>query len=78
MFFVDGKMCCYIYVFCDWDVGVGIVSEQEFDIVFMVFLGRDQNGRGIVSGGFVDSFKLIFIKKFLNIVSVVNYFKDFL
>lgn len=71
-------MCCYIYVFCDWDVGVGIVSEQQFDIVFMVFLGRDQNGSGIVSGGFVDSFKLIFIKKFLNIVSVVNYFIDFL
>lgn len=62
MFFVDGKMCCYIYVFCDWDVGVGIVSEKEFDIVFMVFLCRDQNGRGIVSVKFSLFFVFLVFK----------------
>lgn len=77
MLFVDGKMCCHTHVLCDWDVGVGIVSEQELDTVLMALLGRDQNGRGIVSGGFVDSLKLTFTKKFLNIVSAVNHLIDF-
>lgn len=77
MLFVDGKMCCHAHVLCDWDVGVGIVCQQELDTVLMALLGRNKNGCGIVSGGLVDSLKLTFTIKFLNIVSALNHLTDF-
>lgn len=69
MLFVDCKMCCHAHVLCDWDVGVGIVCQQELDTVLMALLGCDQNGGGVVSGGLVYSLKLSFKIKLQKMVS---------